>query len=158
MPWEIELKIWIDADACPKPVKEIIFKAAAKNNIHVCLVANSYMQVPFSPNFSFVQVEKGADMADFYIVKNLEPSDLIITQDIPLAALVVEKKATAIDVRGELFTEENVGERLSLRDFAQGLRNTGHVTKGPPPYGPKDKERFANSFNRILTQMLKANS
>jgi uncharacterized protein len=149
------MKIWVDADACPKIVKEIIFKAAFKQNITTCLVANSYMAVPHGGPVTSIQVEQGADVADFYIVEHCTDKDLIITADIPLAALIVEKGATAINPRGEVYTEENIRERLSVRDFMQDLRDSGVDTGGPPALGPKDKERFANSFNKIITQMLK---
>ena len=118
------------------------------------MVANSFMASPHSL-VSSVQVEKGADVADIYIANNVAQNDLVITADIPLAAQVVEKGATAIDPRGELYTEENVRERLSIRDFMQGLRDEGVDTGGPLALGPKDKERFANAFNRILTQIMK---
>jgi len=154
MPETPHFKIWIDADACPKIVKEIVFKASLRLKVPVCLVANSVMHVPPTPFTSFIQVEKGDDVADFYIVENLNPEDLVITADIPLAALVVEKGAVAIDPRGDLYTEENVRERLSVRDFMKTLRDTGMETGGPPPLTPKDKERFANSLNRLLTQLL----
>ncbi len=151
------MKIWIDADACPKMVKEHIFKASLKPKIPVCLVANSYISIPQAPNISFIQVEQGADVADFYIVEHCEKDDLIITADIPLAALIVEKGAIAINPRGEVYTEENIRERLSMRNFMQELRDSGIDTGGPAPLGPKDKEKFANSLNKILTKMLKAN-
>lgn len=149
------MKIWIDADACPKMVKEVIFKAANRLQIPVCLVANSYMNIPHSPLISLIQVEKGADIADFYIVEHVKEGELVITADIPLAALVVEKKATAINPRGELYTEENVRERLSVRDFMQELRDSGVDTGGPAPFGLKDKEKFANTLNKLLTPMCK---
>ena len=149
------MKIWIDADACPKIIKELVFKASFKLKVPVCLVANSYMAVPQGGLITSIQVDKGADIADFYIVENVSDQDLVITADIPLAALVVEKGATAINPRGELYTEENVRERLSMRDFMQGLRDSGVDTGGPAALGPKDKERFANSFNAILSKMLK---
>lgn len=150
-----QLKIWIDADACPKAIKEIVFKASYRLNIPVSLVANSYMTIPRGPLFTFIKVAKGTDIADLHIVDNVGASDLVITADIPLAALVVEKGATAINPRGELYTEENVRERLSVRDFMQNLRDSGVETGGPAPFGPKDKERFANSINRILTRMIR---
>ncbi|MEE8574662.1 MAG: YaiI/YqxD family protein [Thermodesulfobacteriota bacterium] len=155
MPEKAQLKIWIDADACPRAIKEIVFKASLRLRIPVCLVANSYMAVPKGPLFSLIQVEKGADIADLHIVENINADDLVITADIPLAALVVEKGATAINPRGELYTEENTGERLSMRDFMKNLRDSGVDTGGPPPFGPKDKERFANSINRFLTNRMK---
>lgn len=150
-----ELKIWVDADACPRAVKDIIFKASLRLRVPLCLVANSYLALPSEPLFSSVQVQKGADIADMYIFENITAKDLVITADIPLAARVVEKGATAINPRGEVYTEENVSERLSMRDFMQGLRDNGVDTGGPKPFGPKDKERFANSIDRILTRMLR---
>lgn len=152
----VDFKIWIDADACPRLIKEVIYKAAIKGEIPVCLVANSYQHIPAVGGLiTLMQVEKGTDMADFYIVNHLDPRDLVITADIPLAALVVEKGATALNPRGELYTFENVHERLSLRDFMKDLRDSGVVTGGPSPIGPKDKEHFANALNRILTKKLK---
>ena len=150
---DVELKIWIDADACPKVVKEIVFKASFRLKIPVILVANSYMNIPHGPLIKLIQVEKGDDVADSYIVDHVTDKDLVITADIPLAAFIVEKGATAINPRGELYTEENVRERLSIRDFMQNVRDSGVITGGPAPFGPKDKESFANSFNRILTQL-----
>lgn len=118
-------------------------------------MANSYMAVPQGGQINSIQVEKGADIADFYIVDNVTDKDLVITADIPLAALIVEKGATAINPRGELYTEENVRERLSMRDFMKDLRDSGVDTGGPSSFGPKDKENFANSLNRLLTKLMK---
>lgn len=149
------MKVWIDADACPKMVKELIFKASFRLKVDVCLVANSYLTIPLAPNLSFIKVDSGADVADAYIVEHSSEEDLIVTADIPLAALIVEKGATAINPRGEIYTEENISERLSVRNFMQDLRDGGVDTGGPPPLGPKDKERFANAFDRIMTQLLR---
>ena len=149
------MKVWIDADACPKIVKEIIFKASFRLKVDVYLVANSYLSIPHAPNIRLIQVEKGADVADFYIVEHVNPEDLVVTADIPLAALIVEKAATAINPRGEIYTDENIRERLSVRDFMQDLRDSGVDTGGPPPLGPKDKERFANAIDRLMTKLLK---
>lgn len=148
-------QIWIDADACPKLVKEIIFKCSARLQIRVCMVANSNMGHPLHPLISFVQVGQGADVADSYIAEHVSSSDLVVTADIPLAAQIVAKGALAINPRGELYTEENISERLSIRDFMKDLRDSGVDTGGPQSFGPKDKENFANSLNRILTKMLK---
>jgi len=147
------LKIWIDADACPKPVKELVFKASFRLNLDVTLVANSYMAVPHSPHIRSIQVDQGADVADFYIAEHVAPEDLVITADIPLAAIIVEKGSTAINPRGETYTEENISERLSVRDFMQELRDGGVNTGGPKAFGPKDKEMFANALNKILTKI-----
>lgn len=145
--------IWIDADACPLPVKETIYKASARLKIAVCLVANSQMFVPQSPLIKLIQVKKGSDVADQYIVEHACAQDLVVTADIPLAAKVVEKGATALNPRGELYTEENVHERLSMRDFMKDLRDSGVVTGGPASFGSKDKERFANALNALLSKM-----
>lgn len=150
-----KFKIWIDADACPKVVKEIIYKASSRLKIQVILVANNYMATPRDSLISSVQVEKGDDVADFYIVDHLSENDLVVTADIPLASLVIEKGATALNPRGELYTEDNISERLSMRDFMHDLRDTGVITGGPPPFGIKDKTNFANSLSRLLDQLVK---
>lgn len=147
------MKIWIDADACPKAVKEVVYKASFRLKIPVVLVANQYLSLPPSPFVSAIQVEKGDDVADFYIVENLDTIDLVITADIPLADLVVKKGAVAINPRGELYTEENISERLSMRDFMKSLRDEGVNTGGPSAFGDKDRENFTNSLNRLLTKM-----
>lgn len=149
------MKIWIDADACPKVIKEIVFKTSHRLQVPVCLVANSYMSVPHSPLVTLIHVEQGDDVADKYIADNVSIGDLVITADIPLAAIVVEKGVLAINPRGELYSEENIGERLSMRDFMKNLRDGGLDTGGPAPFGPKDKERFANSLNRIMAKVVK---
>ncbi len=150
-----DFKLWIDADACPREAKDLVYKSAARLNINVCLVANSYMSIPHSPLIRFIQVEHGADVADQYIVDNVNKGDLVITADIPLAAKVVEKDATAINPRGEIYTEENISERLSIRDFMSNLRDEGMNTGGPAPYGANDRQSFANGLNKILTKLLK---
>lgn len=144
------MKIWIDADACPKVIKEHVFKIAGKRNIPVTLVANSSMWIPSSPLFNLIQVEQGADVADAYIVEHIKETHLAITADIPLADLIVKKGATAINPRGEVYTEENISERLSVRDFMQDLRDSGIETGGPKAFDTKDKAAFANSLNKIL--------
>ncbi len=149
------MKLWIDADACPKIVKEVVYKASGRLKFEVCLVANNFLSVPTSPLISFVQVEQGADVADFYIAEHVTKDDIVITADIPLADLIVKKDAIAINPRGEIYTEENISEILSMRDFMQGLRDSGMDTGGPPPLGPKDKEKFANALEKILVQKLK---
>jgi len=150
-----ELKIWVDSDACPRGVKEIIFRVSNRLRVPVCLVANTFLTVPPSQLITSIKVEKGADIADMYIFDNVTEVDLVITADIPLAARVVEKGATAINPRGEVYTVENVSERLSMRDFMHTLRDNGVDTGGPKPFGPKDKERFANSIDGILTKMMR---
>lgn len=149
------MKIWIDADACPKIIKEVLYKVSTRLNIPLYLVANSYLNIPLAPHIKLIQVEEGADVADAYIAENVEVGDLVITADIPLASLVIEKSAVAINPRGEVYTEDNISEILSMRNFMQDLRDNGMVTSGPAPFGPKDKEKFTNSLNKILTQMMK---
>lgn len=145
--------IWIDADACPKVIKEVIYKVSERLALQVVLVANSSMFIPPSPLIKLVKVKAGADVADNYIVEQVQENDIVITADIPLAAFVVEKKGIAINVRGEMYTEENVKERLSMRDFMKELRDSGMETGGPEIFGPKDKEKFTNSLNKILDKL-----
>lgn len=142
--------IWIDADACPKTVKEIVFKASFRLNITLVLVANSYQIIPHHDLIRLIIVGKKLDEADQYIVDNLEAYDLVITADIPLAAKVVEKEGIAVNPRGEIYTEENIGEILSMRDFMKELRDGGSITGGPSSFGPKDIQQFANSLNKLL--------
>lgn len=143
-------RIWIDADACPKVIKEILFKTSARLKIELRLVANSYQTIPHSPLITLSIVGKSLDEADQYIVYHLESGELVITADIPLAALVVEKGSFALNPRGELYTEENIGEILSMRDFMKDLRDGGAVTGGPSSFGPKDVEHFANALNKLF--------
>ena len=146
--------IWIDADACPKVVKEIIYKISARLQIPVVLVANKSMHIPLAPLIRQVTVSLGADVADSYIVEHVEENDIVITADLPLAAFIVEKNAIGLNVRGEIYTEENVRERLSMRDFMKDLRDNGLVTGGPEAFGPKDAERFTNAINKILVKLV----
>lgn len=148
-------RIWIDADACPKVIKEHVFKFAIRLELPVFLVANSNMHVPLSPYITLITVGKGDDVADKYIVDNVLPTDLVITQDIPLAALVVEKEALALNPRGEIYDENNIGEILSMRNFMKELRDSGSITGGPASFNAKDSEHFANSLNKILSNYKK---
>lgn len=142
-------KIWIDADACPKAVKDILFKTSARLKIELVLVANAYQTIPHSPLITLIIVGKKLDEADQYIVDYLQSGELVITADIPLAAKVVEKEAFALNPRGELYTEENIGEILSMRDFMKELRDGGAITGGPSSFSPKDVECFANALNKL---------
>lgn len=142
-------KIWIDADACPKAVKDILFKTSARLKIELVLVANAYQTIPHSPLIALIIVGKKLDEADQYIVDYLQSGELVITADIPLAAKVVEKEAFALNPRGELYTEENIGEILSMRDFMKELRDGGAITGGPSSFSPKDVECFANALNKL---------
>jgi uncharacterized protein YaiI (UPF0178 family) len=149
------MKIWVDADACPGEIKEIILKAAHKLRIETIFVSNKNIYVPESPYISTVKVEQGPDVADIYIAQRTEDKDLVITQDIPLAAIVIEKGAVAISVHGELFTSSNISERLSVRNFMQELRDTGIQTSGPKPYNKQDKQKFANTFDKEIGKLLR---
>ena len=146
------MPIWVDADACPKVIKEILFRAAVRKAVQVTLVANRLLHTPSSPYISAFQVADGFDVADSEIVKRLEAGDLVITADIPLAADVVAKGALALNPRGELYTEENVRERLAIRDMMDELRSAGQVTGGPPALGKRDRQEFANQLDRILAR------
>ncbi len=143
--------IWIDADACPREVKQVVFRASKRLSMPVCLVANAAVPAPRSDLISVVRVEAGLDVADHHIAKSVVPGDLVITADIPLAARAVEAGATAIDPRGDLYTEQNVRTRLSMRDFMQELRTAGLVQGGPPPFSKTDTRRFAATLDRLLT-------
>ena len=150
------MKIWIDADAAPREVKEIVFRAARRLEVEVSLVANQRLSGPAAnPFIRTVRVQGGPDVADQYIARHAAPGDLAVTADIPLAARLVEKEVLVIDPRGEEYTRENVGERLALRDLMSGLRDTGLVTGGPRLYGARDKQAFASALDRTLTRALK---
>ncbi|HRD69309.1 MAG TPA: YaiI/YqxD family protein [Legionella sp.] len=146
------MQIWVDADACPKVIKEILFRAAIRTQTRLTLVANSSLSYPGSPFINSVRVEKGFDSADNYIVSHLTPLDLVITADIPLAAEVIAKKGLAINPRGELYTENNIRQRLNIRDINEQLRSTGERTGGPSVLSIKEKTAFANSLDRVLAK------
>jgi len=146
------MKIWVDADACPAVIKEILYKAAERNQIQLTLVANNLFRIPKSSFIKFLQVPHGQDVADNEIVKRLEPGDLAVTADIPLAARVVQEGGVALNPRGEVYTEENVSERLSTRDFLDGLRSSGIETGGPSALDSRDKQAFANSLDQMITK------
>ena len=145
-------RIWIDADACPKVIKDAVYKFCVRFKVPVTLVANAYMNIPLDPLINFIKVGSGSDVADMYIVDNLDPNDIIITADIPLASEVINKGALAINPRGELYDEDNISERLSMRDFMKDLRDGGLVTGGPDTFGQKDKINFTNSLNKLLAK------
>lgn len=143
--------IWVDADACPRVIKEIIFRASKRRQVPVCLVANQPMYLPPDPLLRSVVVAKGLDVADAHIIDQVSPRDIVVTADIPLAAEVVAKGAVGINPRGERYTEDNVRSRLSVRDFMQGLREAGVETGGPAALGERDKRRFADALEHALT-------
>ncbi len=144
-------KIWIDADACPKAVKEIIFKTSRRLNMQIILVANSYQIIPTSDLIKLVVVDNGFDAADQHIIDQVEIYDLVITADIPLAAKVLKKKAVALNPRGEIYTENSIGAILSMRDFMKELRDADIITSGPAPFGPKDLKLFADALNKLVS-------
>lgn len=147
------MKIWVDADACPVVVKDILFRAAQRTGVELTLVANQPLRVPPSPWIKFVQVPSGFDVADNEIVKRLGDGDLVITSDIPLAAEVIEKGGYALSPRGELYSEENIRSRLNIRDFMDTLRASGVNTGGPPALSKSDRQAFANHLDRLLTRL-----
>ncbi|MFT6301998.1 MAG: hypothetical protein ACI9XK_001436 [Granulosicoccus sp.] len=150
-------KIWVDADACPRTVKDILFRAAKRLELQVTLVANQPVPVPKSKFINAIQVGAGFDVADNYIVQHSNAGDLVITADIPLAAELVEKGGIVINPRGELYTADNIRERLNMRDFMDTLRGSGVDTGGPPPLNQTDRRNFANQLDGMLTKIANAN-
>lgn len=146
------MRIWVDADACPGAVKEILYRAAARTGTPLALVANKPLRAPRSPHIRCVQVAGGFDAADRHIAEQVETGDLVITADVPLAAKVVERGGLALNPRGELYSPENIGERLATRDFMEALRSGGTVTGGPAAFGRRDREAFANQLDRLLAR------
>ncbi len=149
------MQVWIDGDGAPKAIKEVVFKASMRRKVRVTLVANRWQQLPKSPLIAQVVVSAGMDVADDYIVAHSEPGDLVITQDVPLAAEVVEKGGDVLQPRGGMLTAENVRQRLSTRDFMAEMRAGGLTGGGPPPFGAKEKQQFANHLDRWLTMALR---
>ncbi|MFV8784059.1 YaiI/YqxD family protein [Microbulbifer sp. SA54] len=145
-------RIWVDADACPVVIKEILFRAAERTEIEMTLVANQYIRVPPSRFIRAVQVTAGYDVADNEIVQRCSADDLVITADIPLAAEVIEKGASALNPRGERYTKANVRARLNMRDFMETMRSSGVHTGGPPPLGQQERKAFADQLDRWLQQ------
>ena len=150
------MQIWVDADACPFEIKELLFRAAKRTQIRVTLVANQSMYVPPGDLFSSLLVPDGANIADQRIVELLAPGDLVITADIPLAARVVEKGGQALDPRGTLYSHANVGARLAVRNISDELRAAGQATRGPNPFTAKNRQDFANHLDRWLTAAKKS--
>lgn len=146
------MKIWIDADACPKQIKELLYRVAERTKIILTLVANRPLGHPGSQWIRSIQVGAGADVADQEIIRLLESGDLVVTADIPLAAETISKGGHALDPRGIFFSEENIRERLSVRNFMDDLRSSGIETGGPAAYSPKDKQKFANELDRFLAR------
>lgn len=146
------MKIWVDADACPKPVKEILFRVADRAKITVTLVANQWIRTPVSEFIKFMQVADGPDIADDEIVTLCVAGDLVITADIPLAARIVEKEALALDPRGRLYDKNNIKQILSMRDFMDSMRGSGIETGGPNSFGQKERRLFADHLDRLIAK------
>ena len=146
------IQIWVDADACPKVIKEILFRAADRVRISVILVANQPLQVPGSRYIRSIQVAAGFDVADNHIVQQAETGDLVITADIPLATEVIAKGCLALNPRGNLYTEDNIRQRLNMRDFMDTLRSSGVDTGGPASFSQADRQAFANQLDRLLAR------
>lgn len=146
------MQVWVDADACPGEIKELLFRAAKRKQVRVTLVANQHMYTPKSEYIDSILVPSGMNVADRRIVELTEPGDLVITADIPLAADVVTKGGQALNPRGELYTDNNVGERLTVRNMLDELRGGGQITGGPSNFSAKDKQAFANQLDRWLTK------
>ena len=147
------MKIWVDADACPTVIKDILYRAAERKQLPLILVANQPLRVPPSKWIRTMQVSSGFDVADNEIADRCEPGDLVITADIPLAADVIKKDGLALSPRGELFTKSNIGSRLNMRDFMDTMRSSGEHTGGPPPLHQRDRMQFANELDKILARV-----
>lgn len=144
------MRIWVDADACPSAIKDILFRAAQRVGVPLTLVANQPLRVPPSPWIKTVRVAGGFDAADDRIVQEIEPDDLVVTADIPLAAVVVDRHGHALHPRGEFYTRDNIRERLAVRDLREELRSSGVPIGGPPPFSHRDRRAFANQLDRFL--------
>lgn len=150
------MKIWVDADACPVVIKEVLFRAAQRTGVEVTFVANQFIRTPTAANITSLQVEAGFDVADNEIVKRTQAGDLIITGDIPLADEVITKGGHALSSRGELFTKENIKARLNIRDFMETMRSSGIQSGGPAPMNQADRQQFANQLDKWLVQWQRA--
>jgi uncharacterized protein YaiI (UPF0178 family) len=145
-------QIWVDADACPVVIKDILFRAAERAQVNVTLVANQWIRCPPSRFIRGLQVQGGFDVADSEIVERMRAGDLVVTQDIPLAARVIAKGGVAVNPRGDRYSPENIAERLSMRNFMEELRGAGVQTGGPPVFHARDRQAFANQLDRWLAQ------
>lgn len=147
------MQIWVDADACPAVIKDILYRVAERTQIPVTLVANQLMRVPGSKYIRALQVPSGADVADAEIVARLNPGDLVVTGDIPLAAQVLEKGGYALNPRGDFYTKDTIAQQLTMRAFMEELRSGGVDTGGPPAFGQADRQAFANALDRHLARL-----
>lgn len=147
-----KMKIWVDADACPVAIREILYRAATRTETKVTLIANQQVQTPRSPHIKMIQVSLGFDIADKEIVKRAEPGDLIVTSDIPLAAEAIAKGGLVLSPRGERLTRDNIGARLNMRDFMESMRASGVATGGPSALSQSDKKTFADELDKLLAK------
>ncbi len=146
------MQIWVDADACPRPAKDVLFRLAERAGVQVTLVANQYLSTPRSSYIKALQVPAGFDVADNEIVRRLQPGDLVVTADIPLADEVISNGGRALNPRGTLYTPENIKDHLQRRDMLEQLRSSGTISGGPDPYGKKEVQAFANALDRFVNQ------
>lgn len=145
------MQIWVDADACPKVIREILYRAAERVKCNLILVANQGLATPKSPHIKSVRVQSGFDVADNYIVQQVDAGDLVITADIPLAAEVLSKGAAALNPRGEIYNPDTIRQKLTMRDFMDEMRGSGVITGGPPPLSQTERREFANALDRLLS-------
>ena len=146
------MKIWVDADACPVAIKEILFRASVRTGINVTLIVNQQIPIPRSPTIKMIQVSSGFDTADEEILKRLEPGDLVITSDIPLASDAIGKDGLVLSPRGERLTKDNIGARLNMRDFMESMRASGVATGGPAALSQSDRKAFADELDKLLSK------
>jgi len=148
------MDIWVDADACPNPIKDILYRAALRTHTHVILVANQFLNTPAANSYvKSIQVASGFDVADNYIVAEIKNGDLVITTDVPLAADAIAKGAHVLTHRGERYTPDNIQQRLTMRNFMEEMRNNGEHTVGQAPFGNTDKQQFANALDRLIAKI-----
>ena len=146
------MKIWVDADACPVAIREILFRASTRTAVKLTLIANQHLPVPRSPHINMIQVSSGFDIADDEIVKRMDPGDLVVTSDIPLAANAIARGGFVLSPRGERLTQDNIGARLTMRDFMDSMRASGVTTGGPSPLSQGDRKAFADELDRLLSR------
>jgi uncharacterized protein len=149
------MTLWVDADACPGTIKELIIRTARRLRIHAVFVANKYISIPESGYISTRRIVADPEAVDLHITQNTQAGDVVVTQDIPLASALIPKGVIVISTRGVLFTEENIGERLSIRNFMHDLREAGSTTPGPDEFGRKDRQRFADTLDSVLARLSK---
>lgn len=147
------MKIWVDADACPKVIKDILYRAAERKRVELILVANQPLAVPPSLYIKAIQVSSGFDVADHYITQSVESGDLVVTADIPLAADIVDKGALGLNPRGTIYDPSTIREALTVRNFMEQMRSIGEASGGPPPFDLRDRQAFANALDRLLARL-----